>query len=890
MANIFRDHAKAYYDKGINVIPLHKESKRPLPNAWSDYADYPIPVEVQNAWMQLPENHNIGVVLGKQSNLGMLDIDYADAELIKAICSVLPEGYEKWTRVGKKGMVFAFRFNEKVPRAFKLISREHGTICEYLCSGQQVVLPPSIHPETKQPYVANSNLWEVIDELPIIPDDLEDKLRSLIELKGISLSNKGVGSLVDYVPAGFRDSSITQKAGLLAYEVTRGRIPLQKAIDYLYTVNDSFTEAVEGDPMDMDKHVNNLLKFIQRDLKSNKMVLPAGWDDDLNEKVKAALSDNETFVTEETYEQILEWYNVEADNVNSEAGSIQIIDEAIFKIAQVRVADRLRESFIVKKMVEKSNLGVTPADIKAKIAMKREEIKKMATIQSNEEGEEGTEISLNTHTDVASAALDFLGNMHPIRVDAGLVYKFVGSHWMLYPPEQVKQFIAKAYSNLDIMKRNSDIDGVYKQLLILADNGLDKNHSSYVNVANGMIVENDGAKIDRESPEFSLKIEAIKKQVLENPQIAMGMWTEQQIAEAQENAVNRFIEGMQQPLRFTTHDANYGATYVLPYRYVPEAAGKMPLFEQFLRDSWGHRPDYHDCVAALQEALYVSFMGCATKYQRAFLLFGVANSGKSVLLKIISSLFPDETKSSISFDKMNENRQLVSLHRKNINIIGELSERKRIEGDIFKSVIDGTPMSVYALYREAFTMMPTAAHWAASNHLPKTLDSSEGFTRRWLFFFFDEQVPPEKIDVDLAKKIIIQEREAIFAWALDAGARLTKNRGFTLPASHRSLLATLACQTNPALYFLIKDPSLELQKFAPEAKKNELYECSEMDLHLQFRQFMRLGIGSNKTIEMQEFRHMLDEIIKSRGIERFTKPNDLNQYYRGIRIRAALSR
>ena len=68
----------------------------------------------------------------------------------------------------------------------------------------------------------------------------------------------------------------------------------------------------------------------------------------------------------------------------------------------------------------------------------------------------------------------------------------------------------------------------------------------------------------------------------------------------------------------------------------------MPLFDKFLHDSWGHNDDYQQRRDALQEALYVSFMGRATKYQRAFLLYGLAQSGKSVLLEIIGSLFPEE--------------------------------------------------------------------------------------------------------------------------------------------------------------------------------------------------------------------------------------------------------
>lgn len=99
----------------------------------------------------------------------------------------------------------------------------------------------------------------------------------------------------------------------------------------------------------------------------------------------------------------------------------------------------------------------------------------------------------------------------------------------------------------------------------------------------------------------------------------------------------------------------------------------------------------------------------------------------------------------------------------------------------------------------------------------------------------------------------------------------------------------MAFQTNPTLYFLEKDNSIEIKSKMPESKRGELYECTELDLHLQFRQFLRLGIGSRRNIEMQEFRSMLDEIIKSRGIERFSKQGDINQWYRGIRIKNALT-
>ena len=889
MTNIFREHAPHYYAKGMSVIPLKEQSKIPLMNAWSDFADHAVPTEIQQQWLQLPANHNIGLVLGKQSQIGVLDIDYADERLIEKILSILPKGYDTWKRVGKKGMVLAFKFNPKVPKAFKLISPEYGTLVEYLCTGQQVVLPPSIHPETKKPYTSNSNLYDVLDQLVMIPDDLEDKLRNLIELEGINLSRKGMGSLVEYVPAGFRDSSITQKNGLLAHEVVEGRISMKQAVEMLYAINDGFTEQVEGDPMDMDKHVRNLVKFIRQTLHKRKVALPNGWDEDLSkEQVKAfGLDDLEA---EWSYDQILSYYNEEADNTKEDK-ALDLVDEMLLKMAQIKKHDQVRETFVINKIVSKSGLQIRAGDLKAKIKQTREALKTTTSIGGDDDGKGATELNLNTHTEVAMAVKDQLSTLHPICVDSGAVYKFMGSHWVHYPAEQVKQYIAMNFTALDIMKRNSDVDGVYKQLLILCESELNKSDTAYVNVANGMILENQSAKMSRDDPAIDIEIQRIKDQILAHPNAQMGMWSAEDIQSAQNNAVERFLEAMKSPLSFTTHQKAYGATYVLPYRYNPEVAGKMPLFDKFLYESWGHHSDYQDMRNALQEALYVSFMGRATKYQRAFLLFGLARTGKSVLLEIIGSLFPDDAKASISFDKMSENRLLVSLHRKNINIVGELSERKRIEGDVFKSMIDGSPTSVYQLYRESFMMRPTCAHWAASNHLPKTMDTSEGFTRRWLFFHFDQQVPIENVDVDLAKKIISQEREAIFAWALEAGPRLVKNKGYTLCKSHKRLMATLAFQTNPAVYFLEKDPSIEIQSkvvLKNEAAKHEIFECTEMDLHLQFRQFLRLGIGSRRNVEMQEFRSMLDEVIKSRGIRRFSKENDINQWYSGIRVKNAL--
>jgi hypothetical protein len=72
-------------------------------------------------------------------------------------------------------------------------------ICELLGLGNQLVLPPSIHPDTGKPYVSNTNLWEVLDELQELPQDIEAQLRRALTVAGVSLT--GAGSLRSSSPA-----------------------------------------------------------------------------------------------------------------------------------------------------------------------------------------------------------------------------------------------------------------------------------------------------------------------------------------------------------------------------------------------------------------------------------------------------------------------------------------------------------------------------------------------------------------------------------------------------------------------------------------------------------------------------------------------------------------
>jgi hypothetical protein len=179
--NIFATTAPVLWEHGLPVIPLR--GKKPFTTGWNTYCtDFPDEA-TREAWLASCPHENIGLPLGPAAGICMIDVDTDDEELQKSILGVLPPS--PWTRIGKKGMALAYRWSEL--SNFKLRS-DSGMMCELLGLGNQLVLPPSIHPETGQPYVANTNLWEVVDQLQELPHDIEAQLRRALNNVGVSLA------------------------------------------------------------------------------------------------------------------------------------------------------------------------------------------------------------------------------------------------------------------------------------------------------------------------------------------------------------------------------------------------------------------------------------------------------------------------------------------------------------------------------------------------------------------------------------------------------------------------------------------------------------------------------------------------------------------------------
>ena len=174
---IFSDHAVELFECGFSIIPLAKNQKKPIFQDWSKYCHQMPEPEQVDEWCEKYPDYNIGVCLGPASGIIAFDLD-TDNEKVKQIIEshVTPSPVIRW---GKKGYVGFYKFSGQRSTSFE-------GIMDFLSTGRQVVLPPSIHPDTKNPYqwLSFDTLTAIDkDDLPEFTDKLFQELCGKIKLQ-----------------------------------------------------------------------------------------------------------------------------------------------------------------------------------------------------------------------------------------------------------------------------------------------------------------------------------------------------------------------------------------------------------------------------------------------------------------------------------------------------------------------------------------------------------------------------------------------------------------------------------------------------------------------------------------------------------------------------------
>lgn len=149
----FARYAVTLLDNGYSPVPLRPGTKRPLQDKWDHLRQAPMSLgDIASLAVRMPY---IGLgVAGGYGGLVPIDIDTEDQAIWRIIAAALPK--PTVIKIGRKGWTAFYRAAGAVPKASKFRprlpdGRVGPPIVEILTTGQ-TVLPPTMHPDTGQPY------------------------------------------------------------------------------------------------------------------------------------------------------------------------------------------------------------------------------------------------------------------------------------------------------------------------------------------------------------------------------------------------------------------------------------------------------------------------------------------------------------------------------------------------------------------------------------------------------------------------------------------------------------------------------------------------------------------------------------------------------------------
>jgi putative DNA primase/helicase len=215
-------------------------------------------------------------------------------------------------------------------------------------------------------------------------------------------------------------------------------------------------------------------------------------------------------------------------------------------------------------------------------------------------------------------------------------------------------------------------------------------------------------------------------------------------------------------------------THQLPFEYVPEATA--PLFKKYLDEVI---PDKDKQKVLAEYCGYIFIKPSVLKLEKMLILYGTGANGKSVFFEIINALLGKENVCNYSLSSLtNDNGYYrAKLGNRLVNYASEINGK--LETDIFKLMASGEPIEARLPYGEPFILNEYAKLIFNCNELPKDIEHTNAFFRRFLIIGFDITIPEDQQDKQLANKIIRNELSGVFNWILEGLDSVMNQKNFT---------------------------------------------------------------------------------------------------------------
>ena len=217
--------------------------------------------------------------------------------------------------------------------------------------------------------------------------------------------------------------------------------------------------------------------------------------------------------------------------------------------------------------------------------------------------------------------------------------------------------------------------------------------------------------------------------------------------------------------------------YQLPFSYDPNA--KAPLFTQYC-DRVLPDPFTRNVLAEYLGYIFIRHSGASLKLEKVLLIYGTGANGKSVLFEVLNALLGPDNVSNYSLSSITTEQNghyRAMLHNKLLNYATEINGK--MESSIFKQIASGEPLSARLLYGNPMIITDYAKLIFNCNELPREVEHTHAFFRRFLIIPFNVTIPESEQDHQLHTKIIANELSGVFNWMLEGLERLLEQKRFT---------------------------------------------------------------------------------------------------------------
>lgn len=265
------------------------------------------------------------------------------------------------------------------------------------------------------------------------------------------------------------------------------------------------------------------------------------------------------------------------------------------------------------------------------------------------------------------------------------------------------------------------------------------------------------------------------------------------------NLQNGTFEISPQGTKLRPFDCTDFITYQLPFEYNPQATA--PIFEAYLNKVLPD-PDRQRILAEFLGFVFIKHGSNALKEEKALILYGTGANGKSVFFDIVNALLGADNVSSYSLQSLtNENGYFrAKLANRLVNYASEINGN--LEASIFKQMVSGEPVEARLPYGQPFILKQYAKLIFNCNELPKDVEHTNAYFRRFLIIPFDVTIPPQEQDKSLHLKIIESELSGVFNWVLEGLNRLLEQKKFSYCEAAQQAVEQYKIESNSVQMFL----------------------------------------------------------------------------------------